>query len=128
MITTFLTGSFDIIHVGHIKLLEHARSQGDRLVVAIDTDQRINDRKGKDRPFNKQEDRKEVLLSIRYVDDVLVFGSDEQLIGIVKKLAPDVWFAGSDWEGKYFPGKEYAKTVKFFPRIEPHSTTRILSS
>lgn len=127
MKTIFLTGAFDVIHVGHIRLLSYARSHGDRLVVATDTDERIKSHKGKDRPFNRQQDRIEVLKSIRYIDEVMTFGSNEQLIDIVSLLHPDVWFAGSDWEGKYFPGKEYAKSVEFFPRIEPYSTTRILA-
>ena len=122
----FLTGTFDVIHKGHISLLEHAKSYGGTLTVAIDTDRRVAEKKGPDRPFHNENDRKYVISSIKHVDNVVLFNSDEQLINIVKNLNPDIWFAGSDWWGKEFPGKEYAKTVKYFERIEPYSTTRIL--
>jgi len=122
----FLTGTFDVIHKGHIALLEHAKSYGGTLTVAIDTDRRVSEKKGPDRPFHNENDRKYVISSIKHVDNVVLFNSDEQLINIVKNLNPDIWFAGSDWWGKEFPGKEYAKNVKYFERIEPYSTTRIL--
>jgi D-beta-D-heptose 7-phosphate kinase/D-beta-D-heptose 1-phosphate adenosyltransferase len=122
----FLTGSFDIIHPGHVQFLKYAREFGDSLTVAIDTDRRIKEKKGPDRPFHNQADRQLVISSFKYVDDTVLFDSDEELIEIVKALEPDVWFAGTDWWGKYFPGKEYAGSVKYFDRIEPHSTTRIL--
>ena len=123
----FLTGSFDVIHRGHIELLKYAKKHGHMLTVALDTDRRIKEKKGFDRPFHNQDDRKFVISSIKYVDQILLFDSDEQLIEIVKSISPDIWVAGSDWWGKTFPGKEYAKKIQYFARIEPHSTTRILS-
>jgi len=122
----FLTGSFDIIHPGHVQFLKYAREFGDSLTVAIDTDRRIKEKKGPDRPFHNQADRQLVISSFKYVDNTVLFDSDEELIEIVKALQPDVWFAGTDWLGKHFPGKEYAGSVKYFDRIKPHSTTRIL--
>jgi D-beta-D-heptose 7-phosphate kinase/D-beta-D-heptose 1-phosphate adenosyltransferase len=122
----FLTGSFDIIHRGHVSLLRFAKEHGGKLTVALDTDRRIKEKKGEDRPFNNQEDRRLVIDSIRYVDETVIFDSDEELINIVKELSPSIWFAGADWYGKNFPGKEYAGKVVYFERLEPYSTTRIL--
>ena len=122
----FLTGTFDVIHPGHIELLKYAKKHGDHLTVAIDTDRRVKEKKGEDRPFHNQDDRQLVISSIKYVDQTFLFDSDEELINLVKTLEPDVWFAGADWWGKEFPGKEYAKKISYFTRIEPHSTTRIL--
>jgi D-beta-D-heptose 7-phosphate kinase/D-beta-D-heptose 1-phosphate adenosyltransferase len=123
----FLTGTFDVIHRGHIELLKFAKSIGSFLTVAIDTDRRVKEKKGDDRPFHNQNDRRLVIESIRYVDATLLFDSDEELIEIVKNLNPDAWVAGTDWWLKPFPGKEYAKTIKYFDRMEPYSTTRILT-
>ena len=76
----FLTGTFDVIHKGHIALLEHAKSYGGTLTVAIDTDRRVAEKKGPDRPFHNENDRKYVISSIKHVDNVVLFNSDEQLI------------------------------------------------
>ena len=62
-------GCFDILHIGHLKMLEYAKSKGDYLVVGIDTDARVKQLKGEDRPFNNEDDRKNFLLSIKFVDD-----------------------------------------------------------
>jgi glycerol-3-phosphate cytidylyltransferase len=122
----FLTGTFDVIHRGHVALLKHAKSHGDSLTVAIDTDRRVKEKKGPNRPFHSQADRQFVIDAFKYVDQTMLFDSDEELINIVKTLEPDIWFAGADWFGKPFPGKEYAKKIDYFTRLEPYSTTRIL--
>jgi len=123
----FLTGTFDILHRGHIEFMKYAKSHGDHLTVAIDKDSRVKQLKGSSRPFNNEKDRMFIIGSIKYVDEIALFGSDHELIHILQYLHPDIWFAGSDWEGKDFPGKEYAKEIRYFTRIEPYSTTRILN-
>ena len=122
-----MTGTFDVIHRGHIEILKFAKSLGDYLIVAIDKDSRVSQLKGNDRPYHKEQDRIFVLSSIRYVDEIVTFGSDEELISHLRKVNPDVLIAGSDWKGKPGVGREYAKEVVFFDRIEPHSTTNILN-
>ena len=96
------------------------------MTVAIDTDRRVKEKKGPNRPFHSQADRQFVIDAFKYVDQTMLFDSDEELINIVKTLEPDIWFAGADWFGKEFPGKEYAKKIEYFTRLEPYSTTRIL--
>jgi D-beta-D-heptose 7-phosphate kinase/D-beta-D-heptose 1-phosphate adenosyltransferase len=123
----FLSGAFDILHRGHVELLKYAKSQGDWLTVAVDTDSRVKEKKGESRPFNNIEDRIFVLSAIFYVNEVFIFATDEELIKLVKNEQPDLLLAGSDWEGKKIVGGEYAKQIVFFPRIEPYSTTRILN-
>ena len=73
--TVWTNGCFDIIHVGHIDLLEYAKSMGNRLVVGIDTDQRVASLKGKDRPINNQQMRMKVLSALSCVDEVVLFSS-----------------------------------------------------
>ena len=84
--------------------------------------------KGESRPFNRVEDRKLVLESIRYVDEVLIFNSAEQLESLIKEVFPDIMVVGSDWKGKKIVGSEYSKEVVFFDRIEGYSTTNILKA
>jgi D-beta-D-heptose 7-phosphate kinase/D-beta-D-heptose 1-phosphate adenosyltransferase len=121
-----MTGTFDIIHPGHIEILKFAKSQGDELTVGIDKDSRVKELKGYTRPFHKESDRVLVIKSIKYVDDVQLFGSDEELTNLIKSISPDVLIAGSDWEGKNIVGGEYAKEIVFFDRIADYSTTKIL--
>lgn len=119
----FVNGSFDILHRGHIELLKYAKHLGDFLVVAIDTDDRIQQLKGSSRPINNQWDRKFVLENIRSVDDVCLFGSDAELVALIQEYAPDVMVKGSDYIGKTIIGAEYCKEIKFYDRTD-HSTTK----
>jgi D-beta-D-heptose 7-phosphate kinase/D-beta-D-heptose 1-phosphate adenosyltransferase len=121
----FVNGSFDVLHRGHIELLKYARRQGDFLVVAIDTDERIRYLKGTLRPINNQWDRKFVLENLRAVDDVCLFSSDAELVALIKEYAPDVMVKGSDYIGKNIIGAEYCKEIKFYDRTE-HSTTKTI--
>jgi rfaE bifunctional protein nucleotidyltransferase chain/domain len=120
-------GCFDILHRGHIELLKYAKSLGSELYVGIDTDRKVRIDKGIKRPFNNLEDRIEVLKSIKYVDRVLVFDSNEDLEGLIMEIKPHVLIIGSDWKGKLVIGEQYAKHVRFFNRIKGYSTTGILN-
>ena len=107
-------------------MLKYAKSLGDYLIVGIDADWRVSNSKGDNRPFNKQEDRKYLLESIRYVDKVVVFETSSELRGIINYFKPAIMVVGSDYKGKKVIGSEYAKEVKFFDRIKHYSTTKIL--
>lgn len=122
-----VNGTFDVLHIGHVRLLEYAKSLGRILVVAIDSDSRVRKLKGQDRPINNHNDRAEMLLSLRYVDQVRVFGSDEELEYLIKAINPKILVIGSDWKGKRIVGEEYAKEIGFFDRIGDYSTTKIVS-
>ena len=119
-------GCFDILHRGHIELFRHAKSLGDKLIVGIDTDERVKLDKGEDRPINTLNDRIYVLNSIKYIDMVVPFNSTEELSNKIKYWSPDVMVIGSDWKGKKVIGQEYAGKVDFFDRIENYSTTDIM--
>lgn len=124
----FVNGTFDVLHLGHLDLLNYARRQGDFLVVAIDSDPRVGQRKGPDRPVVDHITRAEVLRNLRAVDEVVIFGSDEGLRDLVCQYQPDVMVVGSDWKGKEVIGSEYAKTLIFFDRDNDYSTTKILNN
>ena len=124
--TVFVNGCFDILHRGHIELFKYAKFLGDYLVVGIDSDSRIKELKGDSRPFNNQEDRKFLLKSIKYIDRVEIFKSEEDLIDLIKFESPDIMVVGSDYRDKKVIGSEYAKELVFFDRIPKYSTTDIL--
>ncbi len=124
----WVNGCFDVLHRGHVELLQYAKSQGDYLVVGIDSDARVKQSKGYKRPINTQEDRKFFLEAITYVDEVTVFNSDSELIESVKTHSPRYLIVGSDWRGKNVIGSEHADEVLFFDRVGDYSTTKILET
>ena len=122
----WVNGTFDVLHVGHITLLEFA-SQFGSLRVGIDTDKRVKELKGEDRPFNNQYDRKKMLEAIKFVDEVVLFDSREELIQSVKDYSPDIMVVGDDYKGEKVFGSEYAKKLVFFEKIPQYSSTKILN-
>jgi len=126
VVRVWVNGCFDVLHRGHIEMLKYARQLGDELVVGIDSDQKVKSDKGPLRPFNKLEDRIEILKSIQYVDRVIAFESRLDLERLIREYKPDFLVVGSDWKNREVVGKEYCKNLKFFDRIEDMSTTKIL--
>jgi rfaE bifunctional protein nucleotidyltransferase chain/domain len=116
-----VNGTFDILHSGHLALLNYARSLGDYLVVAIDSDRRVQELKGTSRPINTQQERSELLSNLRAVDEVRVFDSDQELIDIVAKCA--IMVKGSDYRGCPIVGEHVIQEIVFFERINGFSTT-----
>lgn len=124
----FINGCFDILHVGHVEMLNECKSNVNILVVATDSDDRIKKSKGKDRPFNTLEDRKKMLLNLKAVDLVLSFSSDEELENLVKCINPDIMMVGEEYKKEKIVGSQYAKKLIFFRRINGYSTTKILQN
>jgi rfaE bifunctional protein nucleotidyltransferase chain/domain len=125
----FTNGVFDILHKGHIELLKFAKSQGNKLVVAIDTDRRVKQLKGDNRPVNNQDDRKKVLESNRYVDEVLIFDTIEELQEFYKSLSPDVIIKGSEWTADEVRERDNIPEsiqVKIYPLVGEYSTTQTM--
>lgn len=116
----FVNGTFDILHRGHLELLAYARSLGDSLTVAIDSDRRVQEKKGQTRPINSYADRATMLKHIRWVDDVKEFDTDEDLINLIK--SHDIMVKGSDYRGQPIIGEDSIKVV-FFERIDGYSST-----
>ena len=125
MKTIFVNGTFDILHPGHVQLLNYARSLGDSLIVVIDSDRRVRELKGKDRPINSEDDRKFMLENLRSVDTVWFFDSDQELEDICRLYNP-IMVKGSDYRGRTIIGQQYCKEIVFYDRIEPYSTTRTI--
>lgn len=119
-----VNGTFDIVHRGHIEMLHYAKSLGSELLVAIDSDRRVRELKGKRRPINNEEDRKYLLLNLKSVDKVWTFDSDEDLIKLINVYKPDIMVKGSDYQGKPILGQHLIKDIKFYDRVQPYSTTK----
>jgi len=129
MTTVMVNGTFDVLHPGHIALLNTARSYGDHLVVAIDTDRRVKELKGDKRPINNQIFRRIMLSELKAVDIVEFFDSKEELIELMKRYQPDVYVKGSDWKhDTKSTAHQYCKEVIYYDRIEEYSSTRIIQS
>ena len=120
----FVNGSFDVLHLGHLRLLNYARSLGDHLCVAIDTDRRIKELKGESRPINNLYERKTFLANLKCVDEVLVFDSDMDLIHIMEAYKPDIIVIGSDHRETSQLSKKYCKEVIFYERFGEYSSTK----
>jgi D-beta-D-heptose 7-phosphate kinase/D-beta-D-heptose 1-phosphate adenosyltransferase len=120
----WVNGTFDVLHLGHIRLLKHAAELGE-LYVGIDTDRRVKELKGPDRPIHNQDERKEMLESFHFVSKVLIFDTSEELREIVKAVEPDYLVVGAEYKDRVVGG-EHAKEIVYFQRIPNYSTTKIL--
>lgn len=127
MKTVFVNGTFDILHPGHIELFKVAKSLGDRVIVATDSDEKIRRDKGPNKPINDLCHRVSMLQSIKYIDMVLNFNSKEELESIIKLYQPDILLLGNDWETGIVIGREFAKSVRFLPRVGNYSTSNIIN-
>jgi D-beta-D-heptose 7-phosphate kinase/D-beta-D-heptose 1-phosphate adenosyltransferase len=116
-----VNGTFDVIHPGHLALLNYARSLGDFLLVAIDTDERVRELKGPTRPINNQYERKLLLENLRAVDQVEFFSSPEELIALVKDCT---MVKGSDYRGRSVIGETYCREVIYYDRLDDYSSTK----
>jgi D-beta-D-heptose 7-phosphate kinase/D-beta-D-heptose 1-phosphate adenosyltransferase len=121
----WVNGTFDILHIGHIRLLEHASKFGS-VRVGLDEDKRVRDKKGRERPFNTLSDRMDFISSIRFVDSVVSFGTDDELINRIREWEPDVMVIGDDYQYHQIIGVEYVPKLEFFQKINNISTSKIL--
>jgi D-beta-D-heptose 7-phosphate kinase/D-beta-D-heptose 1-phosphate adenosyltransferase len=121
----FTNGVFDILHAGHVKLLEACRAKGDVLVVGLNTDASTKRLKGPKRPLNKQADRAAVLAALAVVDRVVLFGEDTPR-ELLSKVRPDVLIKGSDYAKHQIAGREYAKRVARVQLKKGYSTTGLI--
>jgi D-glycero-beta-D-manno-heptose 1-phosphate adenylyltransferase len=100
----FTNGCYDLLHPGHIRLLEKAKSMGDALIVGLNSDESVEQAKGAGRPVTPERERAEVLLALEAVDAVVVFG-EETPRELIAALLPDVLVKGADWS-HFIAGKE----------------------
>lgn len=116
-------GTFDLLHYGHVNLLQRAKALGDYLIVAISTDE-FNWNKKQKKCYFSYDDRKRLVEAIRYVDLVIPENEWEQKIKDVKEFKVDTFVIGDDWEGKFDFLKDYCEVV-YLPRTPEISSTQI---
>ena len=125
----FTNGCFDILHVGHLRYLQEARALGDLLVIGLNSDQSVKMLKGPTRPILPQAERREMLLALKPVDYVVLFG-EETSFEIISYLIPDVLVKGGDWTEDRIIGADVVRahggTVRSLPYRTGHSTTSVI--
>lgn len=129
MKTIWVNGTFDVLHIGHIKLFQYAKeykNEKNYLIVGIDSDKRIKELKGDLRPINTQENRKEFLEAIKYIDEVRIFGSEQELIETIKLVKPDTAIWGDEYKEKRKIGAEYVKEIAYFEKLKGYSSSNII--
>ena len=118
----FTCGAFDLLHTGHALMLAEAREQCEYLVVAVQSDPSI-DRIQKNRPVQSYEERIIMVNAIKFVDEVVLYDTEEDLVSLLKDIMPDIRVVGADWEGKEFTGHELPIEVYFNSRDHGYSTS-----
>ncbi|MGJ0378298.1 D-glycero-beta-D-manno-heptose-7-phosphate kinase [Aliarcobacter cryaerophilus] len=121
----FTNGCFDILHVGHVKYLEVAKSYGDVLILGLNADSSVRKLKGSSRPINSQDDRAYILASLESVDYVVIF-EEETPYELIKLIKPHVLVKGGDYEGKEVVGQEIADELKLVQFVDGKSTTNTI--
>ncbi|MBW0101319.1 PfkB family carbohydrate kinase [Pseudonocardia sp. KRD291] len=124
-------GCFDLLHAGHVALLQAARARGDALVVCLNSDRSVRRRKGPDRPLVPAADRARVLAALGAVDAVAVFDEPDPA-ALLERLRPDVWVKGGDYEGAHLPEAQVVErhggVVTVLPLVGEHSTTGLVAA
>jgi D-beta-D-heptose 7-phosphate kinase/D-beta-D-heptose 1-phosphate adenosyltransferase len=126
----FTNGCFDLLHIGHITLLEDARREGDRLIVAINSDVSVQELKGPTRPIVGERERARILAALAAVDAVVIF-DDPTPLRLIESLRPDVIVKGGDYREETVVGakeiRSWGGRVKIVPTVEGFSTTRMIA-
>ena len=126
----FTNGCFDILHLGHVEYLNEAKSLGDLLLVAINSDESVKKIKGPDRPINNESDRSQMLLNLKSVDCVQVFNNETPL-EIIKLINPNILVKGGDWKIEQIVGHEHVLSlggeVKSLMFKNGYSTSNLIS-
>ena len=122
-------GCFDILHVGHLNLLQAANKYKNKkniLYVGIDSDKRVKELKGNDRPINNENDRKRLLESLKMVDKVVIYDTQEEMCNYIKSFNIDYMMIGDEYKDKNIFCREFSKNdVVFFPK-DNRSSSKII--
>jgi D-beta-D-heptose 7-phosphate kinase/D-beta-D-heptose 1-phosphate adenosyltransferase len=122
----FTNGCFDIVHRGHLELLKYCKSIGGKVIIGLNSDKSIKEIKGKNRPVNNQKDRKFLLESLKYVDEVIIF-EEKTPYNLITKIKPDIIVKGGDYDIKSVVGNDIAE-VRIFKYVEGYSTTKTIQN
>jgi len=125
-------GCFDILHVGHIRMINFCAEQAQKikrkLIIGIDSDDKVKKAKGLNRPYNNELIRQEMLYALKGVDFVTIFKTEQELEDLVKLFKPELMVVGDEYKDKKVVGGQHAKKIHFFEKIKGYSTTNILKN
>lgn len=122
----FTNGCFDILHVGHVELLKFCKSLGDYVIVGLNSDLSVKGLKGDKRPINNEYDRKKMLESIKYVDEVIIFNQTTPY-ELIKKINPNIIVKGGDYKKEEVVGSDISDVV-IFNYLNGYSTSKIIKN
>jgi rfaE bifunctional protein nucleotidyltransferase chain/domain len=125
-VIVFTNGCFDVLHRGHVEYLEQSKALGSKLIIGLNSDASVRGLKP-GRPINTQEDRKAVLLALKYVDEVIIFDEPTPL-QLIEKIRPDIITKGGDYKPEQVIGSDVAKKTVIFPFLDGYSSTRIINA
>lgn len=120
----FTCSAFDLLHPGHVLMLQDCKNVCDYLIVGLQTDPTI-DRPSKNKPIQTLDERKIMIESNKFVDEVIVYSTEEELVNLLKNISPDIRIVGSDWENKELTGKELDIPIYYHQRTHNHSTSNL---
>jgi len=123
----FTNGCFDILHIGHLELLEKAKSYGDVLIVGMNSDSSVKQIKGPDRPILTEQDRARLLAAIEMVDYVVLF-DEETPFELLRQIKPNILVKGEDYKPDEVVGRDIVDEVKIIPFVRGKSTTNIIDT
>ena len=128
----FTCSTFDLFHAGHYLMLKDAKDQCDILIVGLQTDPTLDEEyrmetggKNKNKPIQSFEERKIQIEGCRYVDHVIPYSTEEDLLKLLKELKPDIRILGSDWKGKQYTGHELQIPIHWHNRDHDYSTSNL---
>ena len=114
----FTCGAFDVLHTGHAMMLEEARSVCNYLIVGVQSDPSI-DRPEKNKPIQSYEERIIMVKAMKFVDEVVAYDTEDDLVKLLTELKPDIRILGADWKGKKFSG--YERPIKCYFNSRNHT-------
>jgi glycerol-3-phosphate cytidylyltransferase len=120
----FTCGAFDILHAGHVLMLKEAKGACDYLVVGVQSDPSI-DRSNKNMPIQSYDERILMVEAIKYVDEIILYDTETDLINLLQRLKPDVRILGADWEGKKYTGWDLPIEPYFNSRNHSYSSSSL---
>ena len=121
----FTCSCFDLMHPGHIKMLQDARDQCDYLIVGLQEDPTIDRPDTKNKPIQTMEERYIMLSAVRFIDEIMIYKTEDDLYSYLKKNKPDIRILGSDYEGKDFTGKDLGIDIYYHKRDHDWSSTEM---
>ena len=121
----FTCSCFDLLHAGHILMLEDAKNQCDYLIVGLQTDPTIDRPDSKNKPIQSYEERYIQLSAVKYIDEIIEYSTEDELYQLLKKMNPDVRILGSDYKNKSFTGDDLDIKIYYHKRDHNYSSSKL---